>query len=386
MRGAFVTVQLALSVALLINATLLLESAARIAQADPGFDAAGLSAVAISLPDNYEAPAETSDFFTRFVERAEALSGVRAAGAISDVPFGGVSFTGPYELLDGGAVESTRREAAYRYVLGDYFGAMDIKVVEGRTFESTDGTNVVIIDESLARAAWPDRSALGKRLRVSPWTTEDAVVVGVVRSVLHHSARAPAEQTIYVPFQPWPWSNPRLSVVLRSQREAAELVSELRAVLSTLDPGIPLERPVQFESAIRRADAPTFLALALVGGFAALALLMASVGLYGVLAYSVASEGPEIGIRLSLGASVRSVLVGVAARSGAHLALGAALGTGLGLLVAPLVRGLLFQDASLRSSTLAMILGVLFAVGALATWVPARRAAAVDPAVALRGM
>lgn len=383
-RRLFVIAQLSATTVLLAGSSLLWQSALNLRRTDPGFVPSGLYGVPVALPSTYEAPTETAATYGELVQRLEGVPGIEAVAGVSDIPFGGSSFSGPYRVLDGAQPGSEQREAGYRYVLDDYFQTLGIALLEGRAFRSTDDETVVVVDRTLAESAWPGRSALGRRIEVSPWSTVEAEVVGVVDAVHHQSLRGAPGPVVYVPFHPWPWEQPTMNLAIRTGLSAAALSNQVRRILADLDPTLQASPPVAIEEAIRASDDTTFLALQLTGGFGALALVIALVGLYGLLAFDVSRRRVELGLRMALGAHGIQVVRRVVADALRVSAIGGGIGLAIAAAVSPLAASLSFGTSLLDPGALIPTLVGLTAVAAVASWLPALRAARVSPATALR--
>jgi putative ABC transport system permease protein len=317
------------------------------------------------------------------------LPGVTAVAAVSHLPFDHIpNWGGPY-LSSPGADESTAPMADYRAVTPGFFAAVGAHVVAGRNFEESDDTTgqpVVIVDERLARLAWPNESAIGKRLAVDPQSSGHpatrVTVVGVVRHLRHRSLTTEVREQVYFP-QRQINRNPAAYVV-RASTDPAALAGPIRAILARLDPALPISevRPLaEYLTAARGAQRFTMI---LAGAFAAVALLLACVGLYGVVAYSVAQRRKEFGVRLALGALPRQVRALVLREGAGVAAVGLVLGIPAAWLAARLLRSQLFGVTPRDATSYAIAVGVLGLAAMLASWFAARRATAASPLEVLR--
>ncbi|MDQ3473684.1 MAG: ABC transporter permease, partial [Acidobacteriota bacterium] len=337
----------------------------------------------------YEDDALKSHYFRQVVERAGRLPGVEAAAAVSHLPLSG------REELDGFSIEgrtdpietSLIQTADFRVITPDYFRAMQIPLLKGRSFNEQDraGTTYsAIIDESFARLFFPGEDPLGKRVdeQGSRNGRGFAVIVGVVGGVKHTDVKAEARPTLYVPSEQSPWET--MTLVVRSSGDPTALAAVLREEVSAVDKDQPLSEIATMEQHFAKAVAPQRFNLMLVGLFAALALALATIGVYGVIAYSVTQRAQEMGVRLALGANSRDILrliIGQAMRV-------SLLGVGLGLVAAialtRVMSSLLFEVSATDPVVLVGLAVVLVVVTLVASYIPARRATKVDPLVALR--
>lgn len=389
-RAVLVVVQIALGVVLLVGAGLVARTFRQLLRVDPGFRSEGVLTARLALPPSRYAKPDAVDAFGRTLEaELSALPSVNAVGAVSHLPYDHLpNWGGPY-LTEPGADDSTAPLADYRAVSPGFFEAVGARMIEGRPFTESDdrkGSPVAIVDERLARRAWPGRSAIGKRLAVDPQSlghpTVWVTVCGVVGHLRHRRLTEEVREQVYFP-QRQVQRNP-MAYVLRTSGDPAVLVAPLRSIVARLDPELPVyeTRPLG-DYLVATRSAPRF-TMMLAGTFAAVALLLAGVGLYGVIAYAVARRQHEFGIRLALGARPRQVEA-LVVREGMRLAaLGLALGLPSAALAGRLLGAQLFGVTPLdpTSYTIALSLLGLAAVGA--SWFAARRATAVNPLEALR--
>jgi predicted permease len=384
-RRALVVAQVALAIPLLAGSGLLLRSLAALVGVDPGFRRDGVLSLQLAIPrSKYADDAKVAAFCTRLLERVAELPGVDSAGMVNRLPLGGVPQIGALEFEDA-ARDARLPSADWRSVTPAYFATLGIPLREGRAFSAADdeaAPPVGIVDEQVAARIWPGRSALGKRFRLPfpgmPWVR----VVGVVGHVRGDGLDVDPRPQIYWPYRQR--AQDRMVLVVRGRwAERAAAATVLRAVRD-VDPEQPVYDVRTMDEVVGRSLAPRRLSLTLVSGFAAIALVLASVGVYGVVAFGVARRLREFGLRKALGAQ-RHDLTRLVLREGAGLALGGTLaGLALALLLGGALEGLVYGVSPRDLPTLAAAGLVLLAVAALASWLPARRAAAVDPAVALR--
>ena len=384
---ALVVAQLALTLVLLAGTGLLARSLVRLLGADTGFDPAQVVVASVSLQGSeYASSAAQVRFFERLVSRLAEDPGVRAVGAVTDAPLGG-SRSGAYRV-DGQPEPdpAARPEALMRGVAGDYFRAMGIRLRAGRDFTPRDDSaarGVVIVSEALARARFGAASPLGQRLRffATPETTWE--IVGVVGDVKTGSLDAPPPPTIYYPQLQRPDNG---MVVVARGADAAALADAIRREVRALDADVPVHgvAPMARTVAESRAVFTRRYPLLLVGTFAATALVLAVVGLYGTISHSVARRTPELAVRLALGAREADIL-SLVLREGARVAaLGLALGLAASLALASSLRALLYGIGAADPATYAVVALGLGALALAASWLPARRAASVDPLESLR--
>jgi putative ABC transport system permease protein len=391
LRGLLVVAQTALALVLLVGAGLMLRSFARLQQVQPGFDPEGLLTMQLSLSriQYAERPRRTA-FFRQLVERVHALPGVQAASISDSLPPERLNIVESFEFEGQPVPPGQNRPMTEELLIGpEYFRTLRIPVLQGRSFAETDNANappVAIINETMAQRFFPNSDAVGKRLRAGgfgpddPWIT----VVGVVVDVKYNGLAAEKAPTIYLPYeqQSFWWGGMNLS--LRAAAEPARLTAAVRQAAQAIDKDLPISNVKTGEELLAEAVGQRRFRTLLIAAFAALALLLAAVGIYGVASYAVAQRTHEIGIRLALGAQPRDVL-GLILKQGMKLALG---GVIIGLLAAfaltHLMEGLLFRVKATDPVTFVVIALLLLVVGLLACWIPARRATKVDPLLALK--
>jgi putative ABC transport system permease protein len=384
--GASVVVQVALALVLMLASALSLRSLLRLVNVDPGFRPAQVLTMRVALPSARYRGAQRTAFFDRLVERLSGLPGVEGAGIVYALPFSGDRDSSPFVI---GGRQKVPGEAEWhanlQVVSGDYFKAMGIPLLRGRTFTPEDGPvgrRAVIIDETLARTFFPGENPVGKTL--AHGTPDQSEIVGVVGDVALVELGAPPKATIYHPQHQFDWLA-AFTIAVRSRLEPETLAPQLRAVARAIDPQLPLFDVLPMEERIVRSVTPRRLAVLTLGWFAGLSLLLATLGVSGVIGYRMSQRTQEIGIRVALGAQ-RSQVMGLVLRQGLGLAaLGIAGGTVLYLALAPQLSGLLFRIGARDPLTIIAGALLLAAAAAVASWLPARRAARVDPVAALRG-
>jgi putative ABC transport system permease protein len=386
LRSGLVVAEVALSLVLLVAAGLLSRSFRRLLDVRPGFDPEGVVALDV-VPRSalYPKPEQRVQFFRGFLEQSERVPGVEAVGLVDPLPLGGNFEAWDFEIEGRPpAAPGEPRTADRRIVSPDYFRAMRVPLLRGRAFtrdDRADSTKVVVVNEALARQFFPGEDALGKRLVIGDRATGTREIVGVVGDVRHAGLDEKTTPELYIPFtQATPG---RLTVVARSPDPGAA-ADALRAVIRQSDRESPIYNVRTMDQLLSTSVARRRFNMILLGGFAAVALLLAALGIYGVVSYTVAQRTHEIGLRVALGARPRDVL-SLVIRQGMTPAL-AGVGVGLcaALAVTRVMAGLLFNVSATDPATFALIPLLLAAVALLACYVPARRASRVDPLVALR--
>ena len=391
MRGVVVVSEIALSLVLLTGAGLLIKSFVRLLSVDPGFNPQGVLAMKVTLPDTrYPKDHEAAMFYRRTIENVKAIPGVEAAGFVSHLPLGGRGSSGCIDVQEHPSDPSKKcPEADRRPVTADYFRAMGIPLVKGRYFDLRDDAEetprVAIVDETLAAQFWPGEDPIGKRMKTShsksnrPWLE----VVGVVRHVRNRDLAAASRIQVYWPYSQGPWPFGALVVRTRLSNPKA-LARAVEGGIHAADAEMAVYGVQTMDEVIARSVAQRKIAMALLLAFSILALILAAVGIYGVLAYSVAQRSRELGIRIAVGARAVDV-VGMISADVARLALagiasGVLAALGLARLASSLLYGISYSDAMVYAAA-ALTVGC---VALLAAVGPMQRAASVDPIVALR--
>ncbi len=383
LRSALVVSELCLATVLLVGAMLMVRSTLRLQGVDPGFASAGaLTLRAVAAGERYQDPAARAELFRRAEEAVRAVPGVRAVGAVTHMPLAGTSTTSTYEAEGQPVAAADRPVAQYRGVSEGWFPAMGLAMVRGRAptaAEVSSGAPVVVVNRTLAERHWPGRDPLGRRIRFGDeWLT----VVGVAPDVRMGRLDEPAEPQTYAPY---PVRQPgSMTFVVRTAGDPASVAAAARAAVRGLDPQVPVDEVRTLDQVVRASLWQQRLFGGLFVSFAVIALLLAVTGVYGVMSYSVSQRTHEIGVRVALGAKAADV-VGMVVGAGARVAV---TGVGLGLLAAfALMRLLASQLYGVKATdplTYATITAVLGGVALLASFLPARRAARVDPMEALR--
>jgi putative ABC transport system permease protein len=392
-RRGIVAGQVALAVVLVTGAGLSLRSFWNIVALDPGFDANNvltmrLAPNAVFYPDD----AAVSGYYGELLRRVRGLSGVEQAGLVRLLPIDTEMGDTCVEVERYAAPHGHCPPAEWQAASPGYFEAMGVRLAEGRMFtdgDDRDAALVAVVNEAFVRRYIPDGDALGTRIRFAfreglPWHT----IVGVVADVRHNAVTAQARPTFYRPHAQWavPAGSPQrtMTLVVRARQEFEVLTTSIREVVQALDARVPLSRIQTMDEVLGNAVAQPRFTLQLLGAFAMLALGLAAIGIYGVVSYTVAARRRELGIRMVLGAS-RGAVTWLSLRDGlVNAAFGSALGLAAAYFSMRALAGLLYEVNTADPATYLGVIGLLGAAALLASWLPARRAARIDPMVALR--
>jgi predicted permease len=376
---------------LLICAGLLIQSFARLGHVPSGIRTEHLLTARISLPDAaYPKNEDNIAFYNQFLERVRAIPGVQYASVIVPLPLTGSNMTSSFDNADHPLPEGQRPDAPVRIIGTDYFKTMGIPVVQGRVFDERDqfhSAPVVIVNQRFAQKFFPRQNAVGKRIQpgftAEPGPEKMRAIVGVVGDVKHVSLRDEDSPEMYLARTQIPFNIMSL-VVRTSVADSAALTSTIRKELSALDASIPLTSVHVFDEYISRSLArPRFNAL-LLSVFAGTALVLTAIGIYGVLAYSVAQRTNEIGIRIALGAAQSNIFRLVVGQAMTLVGISVLIGLAGAFAATRLLGSLLFGVGAWDTTTFSGIVILISIVAFLAAWLPARRAARVDPVIALR--
>lgn len=388
LRALLVVSEVALSLMLLVGAGLLMKSFLRLTHVDPGFTTTNVLTMQLSLARaKYPEPQQTAAFFQTLVSRIEALPGVESAGTVTELPLSGQE-NDTFFTIEGKppvAFGSLENDANIRIVSPNYFRAIGIPLLKGRAFterDSANAPNAIIVSDSFARRFLPNEDPIGKRLTIDfgkPWTGE---IAGVVGNIHHSSLDQEPTGEMYVNHAQTP--SPMTNIVVRAAGDPTKLTAAIRNEVQSLDKDLPIYNIKTMEQRISESAAQPRFRTLLLGLFACIALLLASVGIYGVISYSVTQRTHEIGIRLALGAQASDVLR-LVVRQGMGLALiGIVIGLVAAFAVTRVMASLLYGVTATDPVTFVGVSALLAGVALVACLVPARRATRVDPMIALR--
>jgi len=387
-RTWLVSSEIALSLVLLSGALLMVTSLARLLGVQLGFDPENVATMRLSLPTaNYPLPRAVG-FYQELLDHVRRLPGVEAAAIVNQLPMSDVMATASFEV-EGQPSREDSNVADTDIISPAYFQVMKAPLLRGRPFTAGDARNPVsaVVNQSLARRVWPDGDPIGKRIRLrsdAPWLT----VVGVVADVKNRAPNADTRPEIYFLHTDYPiglWADLRtMTLVVRTQTPRDQIVGAIRSEVRNLDPALPVYKVAALDEIVSSSLSETRFPALVLSAFALLSLLLAAIGIYGVLAYLVAQRRQEIGLRMALGATRRKILTLFLQQALGWAALGTSAGVVIALGLVRFLRSVLFQVSPYDPGVLLVAVSVLAAIAALASYLPARRAAEVDPMVALR--
>jgi len=396
LRNSLVVAEISLALVLLVGAGLLLKSYARVQNIDPGFDRRNVLTAEIDLPDTKYPPRGSSDynhgqaimnFWNEALRRVRQLPGVESAGCTIVLPLSG-SNTDSSFAIEGrstGGKEPTPDEEL-RIITPDYFRVLKTPLLRGRLFtesDNIDAPGAVIINDVLAKKYWPSEDALGKRItlddpRKNPkWLT----IVGIVRSVRHRGLDVGPQPEYYLPLAQG--AERTMVLTVRSAQDSRGLASAIRREIQSIDPDQPVANVRTLEQVISDSIGPRRISVVLLGVFAGVALLLASVGIYGVMSYLVVQRTHEIGVRMALGAQARDVLALVVGHALKLVGIGTGIGLVLALISTPALSALLYGIGAFDLATFVLVTVVLATIALLASYIPALRASHADPMIAI---
>jgi putative ABC transport system permease protein len=388
-RSLLVVAEIALSLVVLVGAGLMIQSFLRLKRVNIGLDAHNVLTAGVSLPRaKYKEDDQRIAFYKQLLERVRHLPGVETASATATLPLGG-SYWGRSLTVEGFPVLSVGQAPSIQHtvVTPGYFRTMGIPLLAGRDFndaDAKDSPNVTIIDERLAREYWPNDSPIGKRVRFGPpednepWHT----IVGVVGAVRHQRMQEDTRKSVYLPHAKIPVG--ALALVLRTTSNPQELTGALRREVAQLDPDLPVSEVATMDEVVAESIWQPRLYATLFAAFAGGALLLALIGIYGVMAFLVQTRTHEIGVRMALGASARDVFKLIVGRGMKLTVVGVLIGVGGAIALTRLMHSLLFNTSATDPLTFIVISALLSLAAFFACYLPARRAAKVDPLIALR--
>ncbi len=390
-RRTLVVAEVAMALVLLVGAGLFIKSFVNLYRVSPGFDPAGVLTFSVTMPPaSYPDANQVANFVERLRTELASQPGVETAAGMFGLPltdeFGAHS---SFNRVGRPSDPDNEPIAALRVATPDYFRTMRIQLEAGRDFSAADGVEspgVAIINETAARKYWPGENPIGQSLRLNVGLSSvkqtPREVIGIVSDVRYAGLEIEPQAEVYVPQAQHPVDG--LVMALRTASNPWNAIGAARAVLRRLDPNMPMSGIATMEEIVAESVAARRFSLMLLGGFAGVALLLAALGIYGVLSYSVGQRTREIGVRMAMGAPRTHVLRLVVGEGLALVVTGLAVGAGATLAITNAIRGLLFEVQPSDPATIALVGSILVLVALTASYLPARRAAAVDPVTALR--
>jgi len=396
-RNSLVVAEIALALVLLVGAGLLLKSYARVQNIDPGFDRRNILTAELDLSetkypqrgsDNYNHGAAMTNFWNEALRRVQQLPGIEAAGLTVVLPLSG-SNTDSSFAIEGRELRPNEPgpDEELRIVTADYFRVLRTPLLRGRFFskgDNVDAPGVAIINDALAKKYWLNEDALGKRITFSDTRKPDVkwlTIVGIVRSIRHRGLDVDPAPEYYLPLAQRPQSSMILAV--RSVQDSRGLASAIRREIQSIDPDQPIANVRTLENVTADSVAPRRMSMVLLGAFAGIALLLAGVGIYGVISYLVVQRTHEIGVRMALGAQRNDVLRLVVGHAAKLVGIGTLIGLLLALFSTRTLSALLYNVGAFDAGTFIFVTIALAAIAVLASYIPALRATRADPMIAL---
>lgn len=395
-RNILVTAEVAFSLILLVGAGLMLRSFQLLHEVKAGFDSQGVLTMTAAVSEKqFPQPIQQFQFFDQVLQRVRSLPGVEAAGVIDDIPLNDQGSHQPVAIEGQPVVPmSEQPEVDVRMISAGYLAAMHIPVLRGRDFNETDVTGrpaSILISQSMAQHFWPGQDALGKHLTMTFFPDAVREVVGIVGDVKLDGLDQKRPSTLlYMPVSQisapslGSWSSFPMTLVVRSATSPSSMVSSVSNAVHQVDRNLPLRDILTMDDLVTNSLSPQRFNMLLLGAFAVLALLLASIGIYSVLSYSVRQRVQEIGIRLALGASIRDVVRLIVMQGMKPALLGVAIGAAGALALGRLLSSMVYGVKTTDPLTFLAVAGLLAFIALLASMIPAYRAAKVDPMVALR--
>jgi putative ABC transport system permease protein len=391
-RRLLVVFQVSIAVILVVGAGLLIRTFWRLRQVDPGFKAEHVLTLSLTLPQSkYKDTTQINNFFNQLIERIENVPGVRAAAIGYDHPLQ-TNWIDAFSIEGRPTSNSDKTSANFNPVSHGYFRTVGMAIVRGREFtkqDDQDHPGVIIVNEAFVRRYFPNEEALGQHLRPSPpariWQNKKLTsfeIVGIARDVKSAGLKENSEPTYYLPASQAPLGD--MLILVRTEGDPTALVGSLRSAVLSVDASQPIANIETLDKVVSDSIAQPRLNMLLMGLFGALALLLAAVGIYGLLSFTVAQRIQEIGIRMALGAQVSDVLAMVMKNGIVLVLAGELIGLIGALALTRLMSSLLFGVTPTDMMTFVVVLAGLGLVASLACYIPARRATKVDPMMALR--
>ena len=389
LRNALVITEVALALVLLVGASLLLKSFMRLQNVNPGFDSKNVLTMEVALPVlKYPRGKPVADFYAEATRRIKALPGVEAAAFTTILPLSGTNSDSSFAIEGRDPMaEQVFPDEEIRGITPEYFQVLKVPLLQGRFFNEGDaweGPSVVIANQAFAKKWFPNGDALGKRLIMGDPTAPDArklTIVGIVGDMRHRGLDQDVKPEYYFSHNQNPYRGMILAV--RSKQDPRSLTSAIRKEISGLDPDLPAANVRTLEQVTADSIAPRRLSVSLITVFAGVALVLASVGIYGVMSFLVVQRTHEIGVRMALGAQRRDVFTLVIGRAAKLVAIGSAIGLVLAIVSSRTLSSMLYNVAALDPATFALVTLALAFVALLASYIPAHRATKADPMIAL---
>jgi putative ABC transport system permease protein len=387
-RDALVVLEVAAALVLLTAAGLMIQTMARLRAIDIGFRSDHLLTMRTALGPQAKDPVKGMDYLNRALAQASVLPGVESAAFVSTLPFQSIGNTRGF-MIDGGSIDQNYSpDALFRVGSANYLQTLGVKLLDGRFFTESDRNEsapVVIVNETLAHHYWPHESGIGHHIAFgSRGPKVSRTIVGVVADVHERGYELAMKPGVYVPITAldYDWSPDTL--ILRTKGDPTALAPAVRRVIASVDPQQPVSDIHTMDEIVDLNVADRQQQMTLLGAFAGLALILASLGLYGVLSYSVTQRSREIGLRMALGASASSVIRMIVARGLLLTAIGLVIGLVTASLATRAMKNLLYGVAATDRGTFASVASLLAIIALIACWAPARRASRVDPITVLR--
>jgi putative ABC transport system permease protein len=399
-RESLIVAEVALSIVLLVGAGLLIRSLQRLEDVDPGFDTEQVVTMEVSLPTARYEEGQQMPFYQQLEDRLRGIAGVRAVGAVNMLPLSSNYDSRGIQIEDDPKPDGQGRSPQWRSVTAGYFSAMGIPMIAGRNFEERDTEDrqrVVIVSESMVRSYWPGLASvadvIGKRITYNSGIPPEQqqvvggpgsrVVVGVVGDVKHLALDETTVPMFYTPNTQQP-SFHTMMLVVRADVPPASLTGQVRAELNHMDSQVPLSQVATMSSSLMKTVAQPRMRATLVGLFAALAMVLAAIGVYGIVAYLVGQRTQEIGVRRALGAKGADVIAMLLREAMRPVAIGIAIGVAAAFAMTRLLASMLYEISTMDVTSYVAAVAILAGAALLASIVPARRALSVDPISAVR--
>jgi putative ABC transport system permease protein len=389
LRNALVVAEVAMALVLLVGAGLLMKSFARLQNVDPGFDPRNVLTMEVALPmPKYPRGKPVGDLFAQATRRIQSLPGVEAAAFTSILPLSGTNSDSSFAIEGRDPnVEKVFPDEEIRAITPDYFRVLKTPLLRGRFFtdaDTTEAPGVVIINQAMARKWFPNVDAIGKRISFDDTRKPDAkwvTIIGIVGTIRHRGLDDEGKPEYYLPHAQQSYRAMILAV--RSKQDPRSLTSAVRAEIRRMDPDLPAANVRTLEQVASDSIAPRRLSVVLLGVFAAVALVLASVGIYGVMSFLVVQRTHEIGVRMALGAQRRDVLVLVVGRAARLIFLGTGVGLLLAIFSSRALGTMLYNVRAFDLPTFGLVTFILACVAMFASYIPAQRATRADPMIAL---